>query len=407
MISYLSTSYDRGAGLSGVEPRYYRVSRAKKSPLVDFIRTALEEAGCRILHEPDAAVAPYRFTFETPMGERLGILAYAFFANSQITRNRPDDEHRFQVKYGQDTKDLHTVWQDPYLLYTTVFCGIDPERGIFVGADPLVHSPTRFFISIEYKEHHVEDILKRRWHSWERDRRADSDAPVEVLVGGTKESFLRYIRFEREALGEAQGHRQLLAETLLAAPPIASDAFPAISIPQPPTLHALAEEFQLSENDVLNLIANARRLKMAVRGWVAEEHLVRRLRTIAGVERCERNDAEGHADVDVLFTGVPLRVECKNVLRLRTSAGLARLDFQRTRASKGDPWSRFYSPNDFDVVAACLHAVDQEWSFTYILPGTMDRHVKCDAKLSNNVRIDSRWSRDASAVLTAAARQKN
>jgi hypothetical protein len=362
-----------------------------------------------MLHEPDASVAPYRFTFETPAGERLGIIAYAFFANSRLTNNRPDDEHRFQVKYGPDTKALHTLWQDPFLLYTTLFCGIDPERGIFVGADPVVHNPTRFFISIEYKQHQVDDILKRHWHSWERERRVESDAPVEVLVGGTKESFLRYVRFEREALGESPGHRQLLAETLLAPQSIVhgASAIRASSIPPPPTLHALAEEFQLSEKEVLNLIANARRLKMAVRGWVAEEHLVRRLRKVAGVERCERNDAEGHADVDVLFTGVPLRIECKNVLRQRTSAGLARLDFQRTRASKGDPWSRFYSPSDFDVVAACLHAVDQAWSFSYVLPSVMDRHPKCERKLTNNVRIDSRWNMDASTVLTAAARQKS
>jgi hypothetical protein len=375
---------------------------------VEFIRSALEEAGCRILFEPDPGTAPYRFTFETPAGERLGIVVYAFFANSQLTKNRPADEHRFQVKYGPDTKALHRLWQDPYLLYTTLFCGIDPERGIFVGADPILHNPTRFFISIEYKQHHVDDILARRWHSWERDRRAGSDEPVEVLVGGTKESFLRYVRFEREALGEAPGHRQLLAETLLAPASLApsSQAGMPPVIPPPQTLHALAEEFQLSEKEVLNLIASARRLKMAVRGWVAEEHLVRQLRTVPGVESCERNDAEGKADVDVVFTGVPLRVECKNVLRQRLSTGEPRLDFQRTRSSKNDPWSRFYSPADFDVIAACLHAVEQVWKFSYVLPGLLDRHPKCAAKLTNNVRIDARWKNDAGAVLTEAARRK-
>jgi hypothetical protein len=391
-----------------MHPRFYTVSRRQKAPLVDFILSALHEAGCRTLHEPDPAVAPYRFTFETPAGERLGIIAYAFFANSQLTKNRPADEHRFQVKYGPDTKALHYLWQDPYLLYTTLFCGIDPERGIFVGADPLVHSPTRFFISIEYKEQHVEEIVARRWHSWERDRRAGSDEPVEVLVGGTKESFLRYIRFEREALGEAPGHRQLLAENLIApatfAPNAAASSPPLI--PPPQTLHSLAEEFQLSESEVLDLIASARRLKMAVRGWVAEEHLVRKLRTVAGVERCQRNDAEGEADVDVVFTGVPLTVECKNVLRQRLATGEPRLDFQRTRASKKDPWSRFYSPEDFDVVAACLHAVEQTWTFSYVLPSQLDRHPKCDAKLTNNVRIDDRWNTNAGAVLTEAARRK-
>jgi hypothetical protein len=388
--------------------RSYAVNPRQKAPLVEFIRSALDTAGCRILHEPDPSVAPYRFTFETPAGERLGIIVYAFFANSRLTRNRPSDEHRFQVKYGPDTKAHHHLWQDPYLLYTTLFCGIDPERGIFVGADPVLHSPTRFFISIEYKQYHVDDILAREWHSWERERRAGSDEPVEVLVGGAKESFLRYVRFEREALGEAPGHRQLLAETLIAPATLARNPPASIQplIPPPQTLHSLAEEFQLSEKEVLNLIASARRLKMAVRGWVAEEHLVRQLRTVPGVEHCQRNDAEGEADVDVVFTGVPLTVECKNVLRQRLATGEPRLDFQRTRASKKDPWSRFYSADDFDVVAACLHAVEQVWTFRYVVPSELDRHPKCQVKLTNNVRVDGRWSTNAGAVLTEAARRK-
>ena len=390
-----------------MEPRLYSVSRAKKEPLVRFIRESLENSGCRILHEPDPSFAPYRFTFETPEGERLGILVYAFFANSQPTRNRPGDEHRFQVKYSVKTDKLHDLWQDPYLLYTTLFCGIDPERGIFVGADPVLHSPTRFFISVEYKQHQVDEILTRCWHSWERER-AGGDDPVEVLVGGTRDSFLRYVRFEREALCEEPGHRQLLAETLL-APATRSPAAPEIVsclAPPPLRLHALAEEFQMTEAAVLDLIGSARRLKMAVRGWVAEEHLARTLRTVPGVSSCARNDEEGQPDLNVIFTGVPLVVECKNVLRDRTAGGLARVDFQRTRASKKDPCSRFYAPQDFDVVAACLHAVERVWRFSYVLSAKLSPHAKCSGKLASTVKIDAQWSENASVVLTEAAQRK-
>lgn len=393
-----------------MEPRNYTVSRARKEPLVRFIREALEGAGCRMLHEPDSGIAPYRFTFETTGGERLGIIVYAFFANSQPTRKRPLDEHRFQVKYSSKTKGLHYLWQDPFMLYTTLFVGIDPERGIFIGADPVLHSPTRFFISIEYKQQHVTEILSRRWHSWERDSRAGNDEPVEVLVGGTKDSFLRYVRFEREALGEAPGHRQLLAETLI-TPGLSAFASMTVAapvaIPPPAYLHALTREFQLSENEVLDLIASARRLKMAVRGWVAEEHLVRTLRSVPGVDRCERNDTEGQPDVNLVFTGVPLVIECKNVLRARAATGLIRLDFQRTRTSKKDPCSRFYSSDDFDVVAACLHAVEQAWIFSYVRPKLLEVHGKCPGRLASTVRIDARWSSDAASVLSAAAAEKS
>jgi hypothetical protein len=103
------------------------------------------------------------------------------------------------------------LWQDPYALYTTLFCGIDPERGIFVGADPVLHSPVTAPISIKFLESHVRRILRHGWFAWEYEPRI---GPIQVLVGGTAENFLRLVRFEREALGEAPGHRHLLAENL-------------------------------------------------------------------------------------------------------------------------------------------------------------------------------------------------
>lgn len=387
------------------EYREYSVSRSDKEPLLRFVLDALKRAGCQVLHHSEPDRAPFRITFETPEGERLGIIVYAFFANSRLTVNRPDDEHRFQVKYGANDTRPHLLWQDRYLLYTTLFCGIDPERGLFVGADPVLHSPTRFFISIEYKEEDVAQVLRAGWHSWEREHRASDDKPVEVLVGGTAASFLRYVRFEREALGEDQGHRMLLAERLSAATPAqARSSKPGLSASGigRGRLHALAEEFEMSESGVLDLIASARRLKMAVRGWVAEAHLVRRLERLPGVSDCRRLDEEGGADVNLKFEGTPLTVECKNALRRTTADGLARVDFQRTRASKSDPCSRYYGPSDFDVVAACLHAITEKWEFKYVLPRSLDAHPRCRNKLSNNVKVDDRWSAEAVGVLRAA-----
>lgn len=100
-----------------------------------------------MLRVSEAREAPFRLTFETAMGERMGVLAYAFFANSEPTRNRPPDEHRFQIKYGKKTGGLHEIWSDPYALYTTLFFGINLEQGFFVGADPARHNPTWHFIS--------------------------------------------------------------------------------------------------------------------------------------------------------------------------------------------------------------------------------------------------------------------
>lgn len=334
----------------------------------------------------------------------MGIIAYAFLANSRPTRNRPSDEHRFQIKYDSKDGGVHRLWQDPFGLYTTLFLGINPDTGFFVAADPVLHSPTKFFISLEFKRSQADRIVGDGWHVWERDRRQDEEL-VEVLVGGTLPSFLRYVRFERQALGEDQGHRQLLAERPqdTSAEPAVAAVATNIDVPHR-TLHALEREFELAESEVLDLIAGARRLKMAVRGWVAERHLLGRLSRLPGVTDCSALDVEGAPDVQLRFEGSRLlRVECKNVLRARSAAGAIRLDFQRTRASTRDRCSRYYSSNDFDLVAACLHAVTERWEFRYALAGALDAHPRCNGKLTSNIRLDDRWADDATRALRVAA----
>lgn len=389
------------------QPKLFNVSPRDREPLLVWIETALLKSGCRIIYRSSARKAPFRFTFETPVGERLGIIAYAFLANSTMTKNRPADEHRFQVKYGAKTGEENVLWQDPYGLYTTLFFGIDPELGIFVGADPVLHSPTKFFISIEFKNSHVQEILRKNWHAWERERRSSNfDSPIEVLVGGTAEAFLNYIKFEREALCEDQGHRQLIAERIpgqqeIILPEEAVIAVPTLEINR---LHSLAQEFELSEFEVLDLIGQQRRLKMAVRGWVAEKHLYKELEAIPGVEDLAHLDEEGGPDLRLRFEGSrPLAIECKNVLRLTTKNNEPRMDFQRTRASKFDPCSRYYGIDDFDVVAACLHAVTEKWQYKYIVPSDLAGHKSCIGKLSNNVKVDDKWTSKAQEVLRIAA----
>lgn len=382
-------------------PRLYSTSAKKREPLIRFMTDALRQSGCRIIYRSPPSEAPFRITFETPLGERMGIVAYAFLATFTPTKRRPTDEHSFQVKYGSKDGELHEIWQDPYGLYTTIFIGINPAQGFFVAADPVLNSPTKFFIRIEFKQEHVDEILQAGWASWERPRMT-GDEPVSVMVGGTASSFLRLIRFEREALGEDQGHRQLLAEKAGEASPIIEPS--RVVLPSANRLHVLAAELELSETEVLDLIAQTRRLKMAVRGWVAEEHLVRMLRQVPGVSECRRSDEEGGPDVLLRYSDSRvMSVECKNVLRKQTR-GQARVDFMRTRSSKSDPCSRFYSPNDFDVVAACMHAVSERWEFRFALPKWLDPHKTCMGKLSNGVLIDNRWLRPVDEVLGEAIR---
>jgi hypothetical protein len=413
----MSTTYQTFS----IDPRH-------RAPLVDFMIDALAASGCSILHRSSADEAPFRISFLTPYGERMGIVAYAFYANSRSTRNRPADEHRFQIKYGSKDGRLHHLWQDPYGLYTTICIGINPQQGFFVGIDPVLNSPTLFFISKEFKQHHADEILAKGWHAWERyvrPRRAEavnsepeldlfstsrhvepfSDGH-EVLVGARPEHFLRYVLFEREVIGEDQGHRQLIAERFSdGVGTIEQGTRDDIIVPAR-RLHTLEQEFELDSAEILELIANAPRLKMAVRGWVAEQHLRQELERISIVEDVRTLEEDGRPDFEIHVRGgrAPILIECKNVLRSTDSQGRARLDFMRTRASLGDPCSRYYGPGDFDLLAACLHARTERWEFRSRRTRDMVPHNHCSGKLHHRIVVDDSWDTDLEGTLRAAAR---
>jgi len=109
--------------------RTYRVSAADRGPLLEFMLSALRSADCRVIYSSPPNEAPFRITFETALGERMGIVVYAFLANSIQTSNRRRDEHRFQVKYGsKEHGAVHELWQDPFGLYTTLLVGVNTDR---------------------------------------------------------------------------------------------------------------------------------------------------------------------------------------------------------------------------------------------------------------------------------------
>jgi hypothetical protein len=391
--------------------RRYAVSRASREPLLRFMCSALEACGCDVVNASDPSLAPFQISAVTPWGERFGVVAYAFLANSKMTRNRPEDEWRYQIKYGSDDKGYHDLWQDPYWLYTTLLVGIDLNSGVFVGADPVLNSPTRFFISKEFKQHNVDDILRHGWSTWERDFRSprESRETVEVLVGGRAERFLDYVRFEREVRGEEQGNRMLVAES------VARGEFnPVTSIVSQPghelvgsnRFHVLEREFELSRGEVLDLIDRAPRLKTAVRGWVAERHLERVLTRVSGVDEVSCLEEDGQPDFRIVYRGrVPVTIECKNVLRGSTFNGYPLVDFQKTRASKEDPCSRYYRASDFQLVAACLHPKTMAWEFKLQPTAKIPPHKKCSGRLHHRLPVDESWHGDVEEALEYVTHQ--
>ena len=296
-------------------------------------------------------------------------------------------------------------------MFTTLLVGIDPEGGFCVSADPFVHTPTKFFIRLEFKDEHADEIRRQGWFPWERVKRTTPpNAPrVETLVGATREHFLDLVRFERAARGLDPGNRLILAEGHSQSLPTGqiSHTEPSGELIELAKTHPLAKQFALSADEILDLIAGASRLRMAVRGWVAEEHLRTTLARVPGITHCERLDEDGGPDIRVSFQGGPfLTIECKNVARDLDKHGNPKIDFQRTRASKGNPCSRYYQPTDFDIVAGCLHAVTNSWDFRYVLPSVLAPHKTCVGRIANNVRVDNRWLVDAAEMFRVAYASK-
>ncbi len=369
------------------------------------ISAALERSGATIVTAPDPTVAPFEYRIRTPEGETLDLLCYAFTANKYRQGGRPSDEHRFQVKYGSEFDRPHEIHVDPTRAKITLMFGVHDERDLFVAVDPMMHRLTWFSSSVEFKEEDLDQTLEGvGWHGWERERtsrgrrRIDprEDLRVEVLVAFRPEHFLRYVELERVASGLDPGERLLFIDKIehqLAHPPPAA----------PPLVlaHPLEQQLGLSAQEILEVIRGRGRLLTAVLGGVAEQHLERYLATVPEVS-FERIDKDGQPDFKVRYRSRTriVRIECKNV-RARLAAGHRPwVDFQKTRAAKGDPCSRYYAPTQFEVLAACLHPVTERWEFKFRETAGLAPHKKCAGKLATNVYVeDPTWTPDLPSML--------
>jgi hypothetical protein len=195
--------------------------------------------GCTVLYVGDAKLAPFYVVSDMAGGERMSVLVYAFLANSKATRNRPADEHRFQIKYGGDLSGVLDVAIDPLGITTTIFLGLDVERGLFVAADPYMNNPSPMSRSIEFKADNVTAILRDGWAAWERERRPAKtstrrafellpDVRTEILIGGRQERLLDLILMERVARGLDPGERHLIADKFRDIPTTRAAAEPAL-----------------------------------------------------------------------------------------------------------------------------------------------------------------------------------
>lgn len=380
-------------------PRVYRTS--KRGDLQEFLLRAIEAAGGRVLYVSNENRAPIYIGIQTTRNERIGVLVYPFRATCNEIKNRPQDEHRIQIRYGKEEtwKETHRVARDMAAVDTTLILGIHLQANLFIGLDPLLYDPLPMGISIEFKERDVAIAREQGWHVLERDniagrRRPNPRAPhgLETLVMFKPNRLLDYIRFEREA----QDLRldAPLRFTAALNRPNSTDLIGAV--------HHLEQQFAMSSRQILDMISDRNRLSVAVRGGVAEFHLEQALRNDPTVIDIESLDEDGQPDFRIeLSDKRKLLIECKNCSPKRYQDHSIKVEVQKTRATQGDKAGRYYRLDQFDVLAACLFAPEGHWGFAYRAVGDLRTHKDYPDRLQPIQRIDHSWARTLAEAVRA------
>lgn len=364
-----------------------------RADLHDFLLNAVEASGGRVLYASEPNRAPVYIGVQLASDERMGMLVYPFRITNNEIAHRPPDEVRGQLRYGSEKSWLreHPVGRDIAGVDVTMILGIDPLAEVAVGLDANLWDPLPMGISFYLKQADVDAARAAGWHVWEKKnrpgtKRVDARSPLnlETVVAFTPEHLVDYARLERRstALKLDPPLRFATAKTIIEE----GKRLPATG------RHVLEEQFALTSEQILDIIGGRNRLAVAVRGGVAEYHLEQQLDGSADVLFSKRLDADALHDFDIeLADERSLRVECKNASPKAFADGTYRVEVQKTRASKGDPASRFYRVDAFDVVAACLFSATGKWEFRFARTGDLERHRLFAGRLAPIQRVDERW----------------
>jgi hypothetical protein len=365
-------------------PSVYPVDRDRARSF-QLLEAAVAASGGRVVYSSfwDERVAPLFLGAEDGLGRRYGILAYPFTATRRITRSRPSDEHRAQIRFGDPVaarQQKNPIGRDLAGVDITIVLTVDPELEFFVGLDPLIYEDLPMGISVYYKDHHVESADEHGWAVWERKKRGghrrDSWSGLETLVGFQPHRFLDYVRFEASAtgLGLDPGLRSSLAEELL--------------VPSGQT-HRLEDLFGLPAASILDIVETNFRLGVAVRGGVAEHHLAAALGADPSIADVVTLDEDGRPDFEVeLADGHRLLIECKTVSQNVYSNGDLKVETQKTRDSGA---GRKYTFDQFDVIAVCLFPATGLWEFRFRWTRDLKPWAEDSRRMAAIQRVDRSW----------------
>jgi hypothetical protein len=375
---------------------YTPVQRAVCHALVE---SAVAASGGRVLFTSGPSKAPLFIGVEAPDGERIGINAYVFRANKVETKNRPSDEHRAQIRYGDVNskawrESAHPLGFDPARIDLTLVLIAHPDAGLLVALDPLAYDPLPLGNSIYFKDADIEAAVHDGWRVWERNthggtRKGAVEPGLETIVAFKPERFLDFLAVERQAQTLRLDHalRFRVAER-------------GATEPLRHGVHELEEAFGLSSFDILDIVGRKTRLAMAMRGGVAEHHLGLALEADPAVRDAREGQQEGPPDFFVeLVDGRRVTVECKNASPAVYADGTPKVEVQKTRSSKGDPTSRFYTAESFDVVAACMYGPTGAWSFRFRRSADLAEHQSHPGRIAPLQRITDDWATSLQGAL--------
>lgn len=376
----------------GSSRTYARVyDRVQRREVHEAVEDAVVASGGMVLFSSGHSSAPLYLGIELPDGSRIGLTAYVFGSNRVLTKHRPSDEHRAQIRYGdvnsrQWREAPHPLGFDPAGIDLTLVLVVDVEAGVLIALDPLAYDPLPIGNSIYFKAANIA-AAAAGWQVWERDtfggsRKGASEPGLETIVAFPPHRFLDFLDVERQAqtLQLDQALRYRVAERGASARVSAAP-------------HALEQAYAVPARDILDIIGRNSRLGMAVRGGIAEHHLGVALKADPTVAVAAVGHQEGPPDYWVeLVDGRKVTVECKNASPKLYADGTPKVEVQKTRASQGDPASRFYSPGSFDVIAACLFGPTGAWDFRFRRSDRLAEHPKHAARIAPLQRVDDTWS---------------
>lgn len=166
--------------------------------------------------------------------------------------------------------------------------------------------------------------------------------------------------------------------------------------------HPLESKYGLSSYELLDAVNARFRLKVALEGAVAEVQMQKKIAVLVGggIERFEVHDLDGHPDFSIWLHRrmQPLLAECKNIRESGKDGGEAyrkggkivgyKVETQKTRAATGDPTSRLYGVDQYQILGVCLGKKTGNWT-DFLFARTIDllAHAKHSHKLAVMQRV--------------------